>query len=144
MTRALHSGTRLTVLPGFDAERGRRTVGATLVSLVATTLRRIDPSIFRTIVLGGSRPPADRPPNTVTTYGMTETGSGVVYDGVPLDGVEVRIDDERRDLAARADADALAIATGRVRSTPTDGCRRAISAAGSTTAGCTSTVVAAI
>ncbi len=24
---------------------------------------------------------------------MTETGSGVVYDGVPLDGVEVRIDD---------------------------------------------------
>ena len=23
---------------------------------------------------------------------MTETGSGVVYDGVPLDGVEVRID----------------------------------------------------
>ncbi len=65
--------------------------GANLVSLVATTLRRIDPSIFRTIVLGGSRPPADRPPNTVTTYGMTETGSGVVYDGVPLDGVEVRI-----------------------------------------------------
>ncbi len=45
------------------------------------------------IVLGGSRPPADRPANTVTTYGMTETGSGVVYDGVPLDGVEVRIDD---------------------------------------------------
>jgi O-succinylbenzoic acid--CoA ligase len=26
----------------------------------------------------------------VTTYGKTETGSGVVYDGVPLDGVEVR------------------------------------------------------
>jgi len=25
---------------------------------------------------------------------MTETGSGVVYDGVPLDGVEVRIDDD--------------------------------------------------
>ena len=32
-------------------------------------------------------------PNVVTTYGMTETGSGVVYDGVPLDGVEVRIVD---------------------------------------------------
>ena len=92
VTRALHSGTRLTVLPGFDAN-AVAAVGATLVSLVATTLRRIDPSIFRTIVLGGSRPPADRPPNTVTTYGMTETGSGVVYDGVPLDGVEVRLDD---------------------------------------------------
>ena len=25
---------------------------------------------------------------------MTETGSGVVYDGVPLDGVEVRVDDD--------------------------------------------------
>ncbi len=29
------------------------------------------------------------PPNVVATYGMTETGSGVVYDGWPLDGVEV-------------------------------------------------------
>ena len=28
-----------------------------------------------------------------TIYGMTETGSGVVYDGRPLDGVDVRIDD---------------------------------------------------
>ena len=30
----------------------------------------------------------------VTTYGMTETGSGVVYDGRPLDGVDVRIDED--------------------------------------------------
>jgi O-succinylbenzoic acid--CoA ligase len=29
----------------------------------------------------------------VTTYGMTETGSGIVYDGFPLDGVEVRTGD---------------------------------------------------
>ena len=95
VTRALHTGTRLTVLPGFDAAavtQASTAAGATLVSLVATTLQRIDPAIFRTIVLGGSRPPADRPPNTVTTYGMTETGSGVVYDGRPLDGVDVRID----------------------------------------------------
>jgi O-succinylbenzoic acid--CoA ligase len=42
-------------------------------------------------VLGGSRPPAVVPPNAVVTYGMTETGSGVVYGGRPLDGVEVRI-----------------------------------------------------
>jgi len=27
----------------------------------------------------------------VVTYGMTETGSGVIYDGVPLDDVEVAI-----------------------------------------------------
>jgi len=90
VTRALHTGTQLTVLPGFDAG-AVEDVGASLVSLVATALTRIDPSRFRTIVLGGSRPPDDRPANCVATYGMTETGSGVVYDGVPLDDVEVDI-----------------------------------------------------
>jgi O-succinylbenzoic acid--CoA ligase len=93
ITKAMVAGVPLTVLPGFDADAvmaaARR--GATLVSLVATALTRIDPAVFRTIVLGGSRPPSDRPPNVVATYGMTETGSGVVYDGVPLDDVEVRI-----------------------------------------------------
>ena len=74
--------------------RRRDGSGATHVSLVATALRRIDPPSFRTIVLGGAAPPADLPPNVVTTYGMTETGSGVVYDGRPLDGVDVRIDDD--------------------------------------------------
>ena len=93
VTRALHIGTNLTVLPGFDA-RAVNTSPATLVSLVATTLPRVEAERYRVIVLGGSRPPVDRPANTVTTYGMSETGSGVVYDGVPLDGVEVRIDDE--------------------------------------------------
>jgi O-succinylbenzoic acid--CoA ligase len=37
--------------------------------------------------------PPDLPANAVSTYGMTETGSGVVYDGEPLDGVEVRVVD---------------------------------------------------
>ncbi len=95
VTRALHVGTRLTVHDGFDAAavvdaaRG----GVTMVSLVATALQRIDATLFRTIVLGGSRPPSQRPANVVATYGMTETGSGVVYDGVPLDGVELRVVD---------------------------------------------------
>src|SRR5438067_1808963 len=31
------------------------------------------------------------PPNPVTTYGMTETGSGVAYGGAPLDGVELKV-----------------------------------------------------
>lgn len=92
VTRALRSGTTLSVHPRFDAAEVMDS-GATLVSLVATALARIDPSRFRTIVLGGSRPPDDRPANAVTTYGMTETGSGVVYDGLPLDGVEVDIRD---------------------------------------------------
>jgi o-succinylbenzoate---CoA ligase len=90
VTRALHTGTRLTVHDGFDADAVSGS-DATLVSLVATALARIDSNRFRIIVLGGSRPPAERPANTVTTYGMTEAGSGVVYDRRPLDGVELRV-----------------------------------------------------
>ena len=32
-----------------------------------------------------------RPENVIATYGMTETGSGIVYNGHPLEGVELRI-----------------------------------------------------
>jgi O-succinylbenzoic acid--CoA ligase len=52
-------------------------------------------------VLGGSRPPEGLAPNVVTTYGLTETGSGVVYDGVPLDGVEVTIDPATSEIRIR-------------------------------------------
>jgi o-succinylbenzoate---CoA ligase len=45
------------------------------------------------VVIGGAAMPPDLPAHAVTTYGMTETGSGVVYDGVPLDGVEVAVVD---------------------------------------------------
>ncbi|WP_395154472.1 class I adenylate-forming enzyme family protein [Ilumatobacter sp.] len=93
VTRALHAGTALTVLPAFDAAAVDAS-DANLVSLVATALARIDSTNFRTIVLGGARPPANRPANAVTTYGLTETGSGVVYDGIPLDGVDVDIGDD--------------------------------------------------
>jgi O-succinylbenzoic acid--CoA ligase len=94
VTRALVTGTRLVVHDGFDAERVSAAAvdGATLVSLVPTALRRIPSSSFRQIVLGGSSPPAELADNIVTTYGMTETGSGVVYDGHPLEGVELRVD----------------------------------------------------
>lgn len=93
--RSLITGTRLIVAPQFTPEAYDSAArdGATLVSLVPTALQRVDPSKYRVIVLGGSRPPAVRPSNCVTTYGLTETGSGVVYDGHPLDGVEVRIAD---------------------------------------------------
>jgi len=101
--RALHTGTPLTVLAGFevDAVRDARRAGATLVSLVPTALRRMDTSGFRVVVLGAAPPPADRPANTVSTYGMTETGSGCVYDGVPLDGVEVEIAEPSGEILLR-------------------------------------------
>ena len=91
IARALQLDVPLVVHDGFDAERVQAAAreGATAVSLVATALQRIDPTLFRVIVLGGSQPPTDRPANVHSTYGLTETGSGVVYDGVPLDGVEI-------------------------------------------------------
>jgi O-succinylbenzoic acid--CoA ligase len=98
VTRSLVTGVRCEVVEGFSEEAATSALegGATLTSLVPTTLRRLDADVagrFRRIVLGGQAPPADVAPNVVTTYGMTETGSGVVYDGRPLDGVEVRIAD---------------------------------------------------
>jgi o-succinylbenzoate---CoA ligase len=96
VTRALHTGTPLEVHTRFDADRVAAAArhGATLVSLVATALRRVvDPLAFRTIVLGGAAVPAEVPTNVVATWGLTETGSGVVYDGVPLDGVTVAAKD---------------------------------------------------
>lgn len=71
-----------------DVESAARE-GATHVALVRTMLARYDVSGYETVLLGGGRPPAERPANVVTTWGMTETGSGVVYDGVALPGVEV-------------------------------------------------------
>ena len=95
VTRALLTQTRLITTDRFTPEAYNDAAdnGATLVSLVATALARVDASRYRTIVLGGARPPSDRPANCVTTYGLTESGSGVVYDGRPLDGVEIDIRD---------------------------------------------------
>lgn len=94
VTRALLTGTPCTVLDRFDAAAVEHAAadGCTLTSLVPTALARIDADRFRTILLGGQAPPAERPPHVIATYGMTETGSGVVYDGVPLDDVELRVD----------------------------------------------------
>ena len=92
VTRALLTDTPLEVHRTFDADEVARAArrGATLVSLVAATLGDVvEPAAFRTILLGGAAPPRDVPSNAVVTWGMTETGSGVVYDGVPLEGVVV-------------------------------------------------------
>ncbi len=91
--RSLLHGNPVEVHNGFDASRvveaARR--GATLTSLVPAALALIDPYSFRKIVLGGSKPPRQLPTNTMVTYGLTETGSGVVYDGVPLPGLKIMI-----------------------------------------------------
>ena len=93
IARALHTGAALTLHPTFDTTAVQEAVknGATHTSLVATALSRIDPSLFRNILLGGSSAPDNLPSNVITTYGMTETGGGVVYNGMPLEHVEVKI-----------------------------------------------------
>jgi O-succinylbenzoic acid--CoA ligase len=76
---------------------------ATHVSLVPTQLKRlldeeVDLKRFKKILLGGAAIPADlvrraqdAGANVVRSYGMTETCGGVVYDGVPLDRVDLRL-----------------------------------------------------
>lgn len=76
---------------------------ATLVSLVPTQLRRaldagIDLSRYRAVLVGGDATPPtllqrarEAGVAVVRTYGSTETGGGVVYDGIPLEGVRVRL-----------------------------------------------------
>lgn len=94
ITRALATGAHLEVHPRADATAiDDAARGATHVSLVPTLLDRIDAGRWRTILLGGSAIPADRPANTIATYGMTETMGGVVYDGLCLNGVQMRVVD---------------------------------------------------
>ena len=94
--RAWATGTPVTVLGGFDVA-AVAAADATLVSLVPTMLRRlwaagVDIDRFRRILLGGG-PVRERGPNIVATYGLTETWGGVVHDGHPLAGVELRLGD---------------------------------------------------
>jgi o-succinylbenzoate---CoA ligase len=102
--------------PALLVDAAARLTGPTrYTSLVPTQLVRVldDPAAtraaasFDAILLGGSAAPAPLLARAraaglrlVTTYGMTETCGGCVYDGVPLDGVRVRIDDDGRVLIA--------------------------------------------
>jgi O-succinylbenzoic acid--CoA ligase len=92
VTRALLTGTAVHVLDGFHLDEVISTAGPDVaVSLVPTALARLDAATFYKVLLGGSAPPPFLPTNVVTTYGMTETGSGVVYDGLPLPGVRISL-----------------------------------------------------
>jgi o-succinylbenzoate---CoA ligase len=107
LVRSLVSGTEPVLATSADAETVARS-GCAHVSLVPVQLQRLlaDPSRqsdistplagFTSVLLGGAAAPqrlldearaASVP--VVTTYGMTETCGGCVYDGRPLDGVKV-------------------------------------------------------
>ncbi|MET7463360.1 AMP-binding protein [Nonomuraea sp. NPDC005501] len=107
LVRALLTGTEPIVHERFDPERVLAS-GAGHVSLVPTQLHRLvelraDLSVFATILLGGAaaRPrlldeARDLGARLVTTYGMSETSGGCVYDGRPLDHVDVKVGEDGR------------------------------------------------
>jgi len=124
ITRSLITGTDLVVHPTFDAAAVDRAAaeGATLVSLVTRALHQVDIDAFRKVLIGGAAPPPDLPDQVIATYGMTETGSGCVYAGYPLDGVELRAGASgeiqiRADLLLRA----YRTATGEIEPCDADG-----------------------
>lgn len=123
LVRSVHAGTTPVVMdlstgfrPAAFATAVRGMEGAPLcTSLVPTQLvRLLDDTAglaalrdLDAVLLGGAATPAplvararDAGVPIVTTYGMTETCGGCVYDGEPLAGVRVRVDDDDRILIA--------------------------------------------
>jgi o-succinylbenzoate---CoA ligase len=119
LVRSLLGGTvpiELDVSNGFDINELPSAVkelgpGRRYTALVATQLAKAltDPaaaaalSELDAVLIGGG--PAPQPlleaaktagVTVVRTYGMSETAGGCVYDGVPLDGVRLRVDDDGR------------------------------------------------
>ena len=116
LVRALEARIRPVVLDlygGFDAHAFAG-AAATMdpavpryVSLVPTQLRRLleagaDLAGFEAVLVGAAALPDElrrrcdeRGWRVVETYGMSETCGGVVYDGKPLDGVDVGLLDGR-------------------------------------------------
>ena len=104
LVRSMIAGTTPVVTDGVDAAAVAG-CGCAYVSLVPTQLRRLLDSraplaAFDAILLGGAAPPAGllaeasaAGARVITTYGMSETCGGCVYDGLPLDGVRLRISD---------------------------------------------------
>jgi O-succinylbenzoic acid--CoA ligase len=102
LVRSLLAGTD-PVITGRLEPGALATSGCAHVSVVPTQLRRMldagdDLTAVKTILLGGAAPPpglvdAARAAGgrVITTYGMSETSGGCVYNGMPLDDVSVDI-----------------------------------------------------
>jgi O-succinylbenzoic acid--CoA ligase len=113
LIRSVLAGTTPVVLDGFAALPAAVEAlggGRRYASLVAAQLAKAltDPAAtaalaeFDAVLIGGGPMPgvvAERATaagiSVVRTYGMSETAGGCVYDGVPLDGVRVRVDGSR-------------------------------------------------
>jgi o-succinylbenzoate---CoA ligase len=99
-------GSEPVILDRFDLGAVAAATDCRYVSLVPTMLHRLleegmDLKHFEAILLGGAPCPPkllqrarDAGVRIFLTYGMTETCGGVVYNGIPLDEVEVKTDDD--------------------------------------------------
>ena len=106
--RSVRAGTEpVAQTDGFSAAAARMTGERRYVSLVPTQLHRLqdDPALrdFDAVLVGGAAlDPALRARvhesgvRVVTTYGMSETCGGCVYDGLPLDGVALKVGSDGR------------------------------------------------
>lgn len=110
LVRSLAGGTDPVIAPAADAGSLAGS-GCAHVSLVPTQLVRLMSSAagtaalttFTSVLVGGAASSASlleearsAGVRVITTYGMSETCGGCVYDGVPLDGVTVRAGDDGR------------------------------------------------
>jgi o-succinylbenzoate---CoA ligase len=113
--------TPTSIVDGSSIDRAAQN-GHTLISLVPAALARINPSAWRHILLGGSAMPDHLPSNAIRTYGMTETGSGIVYNGWALDEVDIRVSDGEIELRSPTLARGYRVASGiRPLATSADG-----------------------
>lgn len=104
LLRAAMLGAPVTVHERFDPERlVDEGEGAAFASVVPAMVRRLVASGLGlrglTLLVGGDGLDAETAgaarshgARLVTSYGLTETCGGSVYDGVPLDGTQVRLD----------------------------------------------------
>lgn len=110
LVRSLLAGVPPVICERLDAASAAAS-GCQYVSVVPTQLRRLteEPdgpaglTAFRRILLGGAAVPAGllaaaraAGASVTTTYGMTETCGGCVYDGIPLAGVSAGISADDR------------------------------------------------
>ncbi|MFF5261455.1 AMP-binding protein [Actinomadura viridis] len=107
LVRSLVAGTEPVIAPRFDPAAAGSAEGMH-VALVPTQLRRmidagVDLSKPGALVLGGAaaspvllEEARARGARVFTTYGMSETCGGCVYDGVPLDGTRVAVGPDGR------------------------------------------------
>ena len=103
LLRGVLLGAPVTVQAGFDVEAFASVRDAVMTSLVPTMLVRlldagVDLSPYRAILVGGAHLATEvreraGSAHVLETYGLTESCGGVVYDGRPLPGIELRIDD---------------------------------------------------